>query len=138
MGDVLEGLLEELLTGVADDIAELLVDAQPSAVEPDVRNPHRGLLEGRAEPIFSLSCRVLLALALGDVPENAQDARGIPVLVLDRRLHGVDKPFLALVQVGLLDLLYLPSRHDPPVVGSVLLGQLSGKEVEIRLAPKLV
>jgi hypothetical protein len=44
MRDLLPGLLEQLLAGVADDLAELLVDAQEAALEVTMSDADRNAL----------------------------------------------------------------------------------------------
>jgi len=54
VGDLLIPLRKQFFPCVADHVAALLVDAQPSAVDGNVRNAHRCLLERRSEPLFVL------------------------------------------------------------------------------------
>src|SRR5215207_4145190 len=67
MGDVLEGLLKQLLTAVSDDIAEPLVDPQPAPVGGVVSDAYGCLLEGGPETLLALVELLLNPLALGDV-----------------------------------------------------------------------
>src|SRR5262249_56591796 len=74
VGDVLEGLAEQLLTGVADDGAEFLVEAQQAPIELPVPDADPRVLERAAEPLLALAQRVLGPLALGDVDARAGEA----------------------------------------------------------------
>jgi hypothetical protein len=53
--DVLEGPLEQLLAGVADDGAELLVDAQEAARDVYLGDADRRILERPAKPLLALA-----------------------------------------------------------------------------------
>jgi hypothetical protein len=55
MGDVLEGLGEQLFARVAELFAEPRVDPQPAPVEADMRDADRGLFKGRPEPRLALA-----------------------------------------------------------------------------------
>ena len=67
VGYVLEGALEEFSAGVADDLAQLLVDPEPAAVG----DTDRGLLEGGPEARLALLEGLLGPLALCDVERDA-------------------------------------------------------------------
>src|SRR5262249_51967467 len=54
MGDVVEGLRHRLLAGVADDVAETLIDLQPAAVRSDAGNADGGVLEDGTEPRLAI------------------------------------------------------------------------------------
>ena len=55
MRDVLEGPGEQLLAGVADDIAQPFVDAQEAAVGIAVRDTDSRVLKGAAESLLALA-----------------------------------------------------------------------------------
>src|SRR3989338_5275993 len=63
MSDVLESAREQLLFGISDNLAELLVDSQPAAVRSDVRDAHRRLAECRAETFLAFAYGLLGAPA---------------------------------------------------------------------------
>ena len=62
--DVLEAHAEQALARVAEDLAEPPVDAQKTPIRRDVRDAHRGHLEGRAQPLLALAQRLLGVAAL--------------------------------------------------------------------------
>ena len=76
--DVMPGLFEQLLAGVADDGAELLVDAQEPALGVRVGDADRGVLERAAEPLLALAQRLLGPLAVGDVDGAAHETNRLP------------------------------------------------------------
>ena len=55
MRDVLAAQLEELLLGVAQDLAQAPVDPDEAPVHPDVREPRAGELEGAAKALLALA-----------------------------------------------------------------------------------
>jgi hypothetical protein len=65
VGDRLEGQLQQLLLGVADQLAERLVDLEPLTVETDERHSDRGVVERGLELLV----------------RPAQRLRGLDVLV---------------------------------------------------------
>ena len=65
MGDVLHGLLDQLVVGIADDRAVPLVDAQVAAGGGvDVGDADGRVLERAAEPLLALAHRLLFPDAL--------------------------------------------------------------------------
>jgi hypothetical protein len=78
MGDVLKGALEQLLARIADDVAQLLVHAQPLAAETDVGDAYGSLLEGGPESLLA-PAQILL------VPTGLQSLR---LRLMPRRAHG--------------------------------------------------
>jgi len=52
MGDILEGLLQQFLPAVADDVAQLLVDSQPASIRRHMGDANRRLLESGPESLF--------------------------------------------------------------------------------------
>src|SRR5215470_286367 len=64
MGDVAECLRHQLLASVADDVAQPLVDLQPTAVRSDAGNTDGGVLEGGPEPRPAIAQRLNLLLTL--------------------------------------------------------------------------
>ena len=97
MRDVLPGLLEQLLAGVADDLAELLVDAQEAALEITVGDADPRVLERAAEPLLALPQGILRSSAVqqdghlvrGDAEQEAVDLGGE---VRPRRTGDQDAP----------------------------------------------
>src|SRR5258708_26304224 len=95
--DVLPGLLEQLLAGVAHDLAELLVDAQEAALDVTVGDADPGVLERAAEPLLALLQGVLRSSAVqqdghlvrGDAQQEAVDLGGE---VRPRRAGDQDAP----------------------------------------------
>src|SRR5262245_20069086 len=81
------GLFEQLLAGVADDGAELLVDAQEPALGVRVGDADRGVLERAAEPLLALAQRLLGPLALGDIFKNVDRPRLPSLLVIPRAVR---------------------------------------------------
>src|SRR5262249_1125329 len=75
--DVPDGPLEQLLAGVADDGAELLVDAQEAAPDAHVGDADRRVLEPPAEPLLALAQRFLGPLVIGDVDPAAHETNGL-------------------------------------------------------------
>ena len=71
--DVLERPLEQLVAGVADDLAVLLVDAEAAAVGILVGDADGGVLEGAAEPLLALAQRLLGPPVVGDVDAAADE-----------------------------------------------------------------
>ena len=72
---------------------------------------------------------------LGDVPEDALDADRLAVGAEEGRLHDLDVELFALGRDVLLDDVdHLPALEDLSVVAAILLGELSGEEVEVGLA----
>src|SRR5579859_1664702 len=53
IGDVLEFEFEELLLGVADDVAKFLIYAKPAPIRGNMGDAYGGLLEGSAEAFFT-------------------------------------------------------------------------------------
>jgi hypothetical protein len=74
MRDLLERALEQLGLGVADDLAQAAIDAQPAAVQRHQGDPDRRLREGGAEQLVRAPQVLLLDAALGDVDERDRDA----------------------------------------------------------------
>src|SRR5205823_8355049 len=62
--DVQPGLLEQLRAGVADDLAELLVDAEEAALDITVSDADGRVLERAAEPLLALPKGILRASAV--------------------------------------------------------------------------
>src|SRR5439155_2636410 len=75
--DVPEGLLEQILTGVADDGAILCIDAQEPAGRVVVGDADGGVLERAAEPLLAVA-------QLRDVGAGAEPFDDIPAGVADR------------------------------------------------------
>src|SRR5262245_19653824 len=67
MGDVAECLRHQLLASVADDVAQPLVDLQPTAVRSDAGNTDCGVLEGGPEPRPAIAQRLDLLTTLARV-----------------------------------------------------------------------
>src|SRR6516162_11315409 len=71
-----DGLLQQFLAGVADDGAELLVNAQEAARGVPVGDADRRVLERPAKPLLARSQRLLDLPEIGDVgagPEPFDD-----------------------------------------------------------------
>src|SRR4051812_50124045 len=73
--DVLQGLVQEFLTGVANDGAEFLVDAEETAGGGAVDDADGGVLERAAEPLLALPQRLLGLLLAGHVQVQALDEK---------------------------------------------------------------
>ena len=85
-GDELEDAHRaEFLAIVAYDVAELVVDPEPSAIQPDLHDPDGGLLEGCPEAFLALPELLLGPLLLGDVVLDAEPVQSIAFLVPDER-----------------------------------------------------
>src|SRR5262249_18896046 len=76
--DVMPGLFKQLLARVADDGAELLVDAQEPALGVRVGDADRGVLERAAEPLLALAQRLLGPLAVGGFGWAAHETNRLP------------------------------------------------------------
>src|SRR5262245_28529631 len=68
MGDVAECLRHQLLASVADDVAQPLIDLQPTAVRSDAGNTDGGVLEGGPESRTAIAQRLDLLLTLARAP----------------------------------------------------------------------
>ena len=71
VGDVLERQPHHLVVAVAHDVAELLVDPQPAAVQPDVGDADRRLLEGGPEPLLTFSTGLFSPFLFGGFPHRS-------------------------------------------------------------------
>jgi hypothetical protein len=67
--------LQQFLAGVADDGAELLVDAQESARGVPVGDADRRVLERPAKPLLARAQRCFGPLSVGDVSGGANEAK---------------------------------------------------------------
>jgi hypothetical protein len=88
--------LQQLRAGVADDGAELLVDAQVANLEIDVGDADGRVLERAAEALLALAPRLLGALAVGNVPRQGHEESSVALpesFVPD--LNREDRPVLA-------------------------------------------
>src|SRR5262249_35542703 len=65
-----DGLLQHFLPGVAENVAQLLVDAQEAARGVPVGDADRRVLERPAKPLLARAQRLVGALAFGDVPRH--------------------------------------------------------------------
>src|SRR5439155_954239 len=86
--DVPEGLLEQILTGVADDGAILCIDAQEPAGRVVVDDADGGVLESAAEPLLAVA-------QLRDVGAGAEPFDDIPAGVADRYAARLEPSVLA-------------------------------------------
>ena len=82
------GLAEQFVAGVADDLAVLLVDAQEAAVGVLVGDADGGVLEGAAEPLLALAQRLLGPLEVGDVDAGPEPFDDVPFAVPDGHAAG--------------------------------------------------
>ena len=73
VSDVLEGQLQQFLARVADDGAELVVDPQPAAVDADVGDAHRRLVERGPADLLALAQGLVGALPGQRVGEDLRD-----------------------------------------------------------------
>src|SRR5919202_5813654 len=93
-------------------------------------------------PVALLTCfeRLLGPLALGYIPACAHDPYDLPVTVSQGHLGGrVPRTVALLVHAGFFLTDQRPARTDNlMLVGAVLLGQLPGVEVEVRLPGNLL
>ena len=55
MGDVLEGALQQLIRGIAEDVAQPLIDACPVAIRCNMGYAYCSLFKGGAEALFTLA-----------------------------------------------------------------------------------
>ena len=86
MGEVLEGLGEQLFARVAELFTQPRVDPQPAPVEADMRDADRGLLEGRPEPRLALAQRLGGAcLLVRGAAEAVRDLVDLPNPAASRR-----------------------------------------------------
>ena len=88
VSDVLPSPCEQLVAGVADDVAELLVDPQEAARDILVGDADSGVLEGAAEPLLALAQRVLSSLEVGDVDAGTEPFADFAVPGEDRHPAG--------------------------------------------------
>src|SRR5665648_1085720 len=70
VGDVGERDAGQLLAGVAEHVAQALVDPQPSSVGANMRNADAGLFERGSQELLHTGLLLLRLLALGDVGER--------------------------------------------------------------------
>src|SRR4051812_1973625 len=73
MGDVLDRHAQQLLLGIAEDLAEAAVDAHKAAGD-DFADAGSGQLEGLAKALLALAQRALGLSARGDVADGGNDA----------------------------------------------------------------
>jgi hypothetical protein len=125
--DVAAGHADQLMLGVAEDLAKAPVDADELAVPADVRDARAGELEGAAVARFALAQRLFSVLARGDVVEHRDRVERLPGCVAlhgDGDLHPDGRAVLApiaLLHAQGVDL----SRHElcaPLVDGVAILG----------------
>jgi hypothetical protein len=64
MSDVAECLRHQLLATVADDVAQPLIDLQPTAVTSDAGNTDGGVFKGGPEPRPTIAQRLDLLMTL--------------------------------------------------------------------------
>ena len=72
MGDVLKGQLQQFVLGIADNVAQLAIDAQPASVRRDVREADGGLIEGGEETFLAVFYDTFRLDAPGDVLQHQQ------------------------------------------------------------------
>src|SRR5215217_4642960 len=85
-GDELEDAHRaEFLAIVTYDVAELVVEPEPFAIQPDLHDPDGGLLEGCPEAFLTPPELLLGPLLLGDVVLDAEPVQRIAVLIPDER-----------------------------------------------------
>src|SRR5437773_1981815 len=88
MRDVLERLLNQFLTSVADDAAKLLVNAQKATARVCLGDADRGVPENAAKPPLALA-------QLSDVGAGAEPFDDIPAGVADRYAARLEPAILA-------------------------------------------
>src|SRR5439155_24236326 len=88
MRDVLERLLNQFLTSVADDAAKLLVNAQKATAGVCLGDADRGVLENAAKPPLALA-------QLSDIGAGAEPFDDIPAGVADRHAARFEPAILA-------------------------------------------
>ena len=81
---ILDVLLQQFLAGVADDRAELLVDAQEAARGVPVGDADRRVLESPAKPLLALPQRLLGLPEVGNVGAGPEPFADIARVVPDR------------------------------------------------------
>src|SRR5258708_39169439 len=86
--DVSKGLVKQFLTGVADDSAELLVDAEETAGGVAVDDADGCVLKRAAEPLLAVA-------QLRDVGAGAEPFDDIPAGVADRYAPRLEPSILA-------------------------------------------
>jgi hypothetical protein len=113
IGDLLEGLLQQLLAGIAEDIAELVVDPQPPSVQRGVGDADSGLLEGNPETLLTLSKLLLRLLLLGEVVCKQYPRNDAPYFIIDRGGVG-PKPEVGTIgkSIKILPISHLFARCD--------------------------
>ena len=95
MRDVLKGLLEQFRAGVADDGAELLVDAQQLAREVRVGDADARILERAAEPLLAFPQRLLGPPEVGDIGAGPEPFEDVPIAVSDRHATRLEPAVLS-------------------------------------------
>ena len=95
VGDLLEGLGEQLLGGVAGDRQQRLVDAHPAALGGEQRHPDGGLLEDELEALLRVAAGLLGVLAGGDITRDRHAAHDLPG-------RAAQRPDLDLVAAGVV------------------------------------
>ena len=89
MRNIPDGLLQQFLGGVAEDGAELLVDAQEAARGVPVGDADRRVLERAAEPLLAVA-------QVRDVGAGAEPFDDIPAGVADRYAARLEPSILAI------------------------------------------
>src|SRR4029434_10169474 len=87
---VLDRLLQHFLTGVAENVAELLVDAQEAARGVPVGDADRRILERPAKPFLARAQRFLDLSEVGDVGAGAKPFGDVSFAIPDVRAAGLE------------------------------------------------
>ncbi len=85
-----DGLLQQFLAGVADDGAELLVDAQEAARGVPVGDADRRVLERPAKPLLARAQRFLGLPEVGDVGAGPKPFGDVSFAIPDGRAAGLE------------------------------------------------
>ena len=87
MGDRLEVDRQQFFLGIADDLAEGLIDLKPAALQRHQGHADRRVVEGAAEALLALQEAGLRPLARADVPERGvEERRPVDADPADRQL----------------------------------------------------
>src|SRR5207302_6106761 len=103
---------QELVLGIAEDLAQAPVHPDKAAVHPDVGDPGARQLEGAPEALLALAQRRFRLLAAGDVDNRAHQAGDLATAVRESRLV-VDRVAHAAVARGDRGLVALAAGPAP-------------------------
>src|SRR3989440_11684699 len=87
---VLDGPFQHFLTGVAENVAELLVDAQEAARGVPVGDADSRILERPAKPLLARAQRFLDLPEVGDVGAGPKPVGDVTFAIPDGRAAGLE------------------------------------------------